>query len=395
MTDARSEKRSPALARGASTEDQSNPLQYIPQVSSEQQPLDDRRVPGEISFDRQVEARLKEAKLERRRARRRLASLPPFRRHAWLRVYELETVFAYRWGYQLPDDDAGRDEFELLANHLANTNGDVHARIMSYARRWAPWMPLEEVQRLADRAIARPEMYVADRLADLLNVNYELRTKLALKTIGATDVRKEDRLILRRKKKAQAAHLARIRQAEKEGRTLRPRRGRPRKNPCPVSLVINAVHEFPAPASAGGSDPYQDRIGTVPAGGRDGHRRSGDRTQQGRPSPNNPSEEVRAEAKRIVEEMPKNRGLLAGWLDDHEVAHALRAAWKANPLDWRGEFSRQLASRLKRKEAQRLRKARAWSRNQFFKHNRMPGLGQRVMLEMARENFNRPPSETR
>src|SRR5215470_19048010 len=59
---------------------------------------------------------------------------------AGLRIGDLNRFFTYRWGHELPDDDAGRDDARIMAHHLAWLQGDPERRITNWLDLRAPWM---------------------------------------------------------------------------------------------------------------------------------------------------------------------------------------------------------------------------------------------------------------
>jgi hypothetical protein len=131
------------------------------------------------------------AKRRDREARQRQ---PADRRMAHFRLPELERIYADRYGPVLPDDDAGRSDLFIAFNHIANMTGDVMARMVAWARMWAPWMGEAEVQWRAARAAQQPLRWKADTLGKLLRLTDADRQRLRIKTIGACDVSKAERV---------------------------------------------------------------------------------------------------------------------------------------------------------------------------------------------------------
>src|ERR1700684_492027 len=58
----------------------------------------------------------------------------------YLRLRELERLYGDRYGPTLPDDDAGRDELFIAAQHIAQ-GGDSESghHIRAWALLWCPW----------------------------------------------------------------------------------------------------------------------------------------------------------------------------------------------------------------------------------------------------------------
>jgi hypothetical protein len=116
---------------------------------------------------------------------------------ATLRIAELRRLYRNRYGHVLPDDDAGRDDAEIMAHHLAK-RPDAERNIRVWLGLWCPWMADAELANITTRVIARPLRWRADRLAIQLNLNEAERRRLRITTIGAVDLTKEQRKARRR-----------------------------------------------------------------------------------------------------------------------------------------------------------------------------------------------------
>ncbi|BEV45975.1 hypothetical protein [Afipia carboxidovorans] len=147
---------------------------------------------------------------------------------ARVRLREIERLFAHRWGGQLPDDDAGLDDLELAAHHIAHLDGDAVDHILRWAWEWAPWLwsrsGIDPVA-FASRIAANPRRYKADTLAWRLRLTKDVRATLGITTIGAIDCNAEMRAALRRKKKrnkavAKRRAAGRVRRADYEANSL-------------------------------------------------------------------------------------------------------------------------------------------------------------------------------
>jgi hypothetical protein len=161
----------------------------------------------------------------------------PTRLLTLIRLRELERLFVRRYGRFLPDDDAGRDDLEIAAHHVAFLRGEVIEHIVAWARAWAPWMPLDEAKILATQVAAAPQKFTADTLAWRLRLSMADRTTLKITTIGAFDVSRAERETERKRRKREAERARRAKQSN--GRP----RGRPRKNAWPAGYTI-ADHGF-------------------------------------------------------------------------------------------------------------------------------------------------------
>jgi hypothetical protein len=140
-----------------------------------------------------------------------------------IRLRELERVFQSRYGRFLPDDDAGMDDLLVAAHHIAFLRGDVVKHIVAWARAWAPWLPPDKAEQLAQRVAAEPRKFTADALAWRLRLSMVERTSLKITTIGALDLSKAERKEERKRRDREAKRAMRA-----ENRSGRPR-GRPRK----------------------------------------------------------------------------------------------------------------------------------------------------------------------
>lgn len=129
---------------------------------------------------------------------------------ATLRAAELNRLFHDRYGPELPDDDAGRDDARIMAHHLAALSRDQRRRILEWLTVRASWLPKEEAEALADAAIAKPIRWKADTLAKRLNLTAVDRERLAIRTIGAVDQTKAEREAERQQRKTAAKAAKRL-----------------------------------------------------------------------------------------------------------------------------------------------------------------------------------------
>jgi hypothetical protein len=135
---------------------------------------------------------------DRQRKRRRNRRSNP---KTYVRIRELERLFADRYGPTLPNDDAGLDDIFVMANHLAHLDAPDR-KIMTWLRRWAPWHDDDSTAALIRAVTSKPLKWRADALAERLGLDYATRTRLKITTIGAIDCGKAKRAALRRKRAA-------------------------------------------------------------------------------------------------------------------------------------------------------------------------------------------------
>jgi hypothetical protein len=112
-----------------------------------------------------------------------------------IRVGDLNKMFSACYdadaiNYQFPDDDAGRIDAMILAQHYANGNPSALARVL---RARLPWMAEAEFQDLIEEARANPRFWSAQDLADALQLTEERRRELKIKSIGSIDMTKRQR----------------------------------------------------------------------------------------------------------------------------------------------------------------------------------------------------------
>jgi hypothetical protein len=106
------------------------------------------------------------------------------------RVHDLESLFAGRYGAQLTDDDAGREDFEILAVHVLGLKGDGRRNLRKRQARWCPWMSqaaLEDIRQYA----AREWPWSAADLGKLMRLTNEERKAYKITTIRPFDMTAE------------------------------------------------------------------------------------------------------------------------------------------------------------------------------------------------------------
>jgi len=61
-----------------------------------------------------------------------------------LRYGALLRLFRHRWGKELPDDDAGRDDLWLLVTNVSLAAAEPQKKMRHVIEMWAPWMAADE-----------------------------------------------------------------------------------------------------------------------------------------------------------------------------------------------------------------------------------------------------------
>ncbi len=149
-----------------------------------------------------VKARLAEIKRRYRRKRRRHSSRTQF---AAIRISELNRVIRARYGHfmepraELPNDETGRAIVVIVAHHLVRLAGTPQARLLNWARDWAPWLSVVQIDAVLHEVIDSPQTWKADTLAWRLRLTDTERSALRIGTIGAIDCNKHQREARRRK----------------------------------------------------------------------------------------------------------------------------------------------------------------------------------------------------
>lgn len=104
-----------------------------------------------------------------------------------LRISELKRYLRLRYGDELPDDDAGRQDLVILLNHVAHNRTDPGGKMLGFGRRWAPSMAPNEAEALIAMILAKPRKYTPKRLGELLRLTEAERRQLCITTIRAFD----------------------------------------------------------------------------------------------------------------------------------------------------------------------------------------------------------------
>jgi hypothetical protein len=119
-----------------------------------------------------------------------------------------------RYGHELPDDDAGRqDLFELLLPISVGPNAEL--KMPKAIEIWAPWMNSGEAAELIDRISCMPiykRKPTAGELGDRLNVTNAQRNKWRMWTIAPCDMTAEQLVAQRKAKDRERKRLQRERQ---------------------------------------------------------------------------------------------------------------------------------------------------------------------------------------
>lgn len=197
------------------------------------------------------------------------------RRYAWsdddranvhkipkLRLRQLESLFAKRYGPTLPDDDCGRDCLVVVADHIAQF-GNPLKHIPAWAALWAPWLTSDELAILIDNAISRRKHWRAGPLGRELRLTEEERTMLRITTFRPYNVTKAG-LAKSAKQRKRKSDTARRRNAGGVARAEYEARSAARNKPWEALGISRATWHrrgkpMPSDAAAPQSVRYQVR----------------------------------------------------------------------------------------------------------------------------------------
>jgi hypothetical protein len=147
--------------------------------------------------DEQADARHGEIDKYWQQQRKRHAESKPSEpkkvRLAAIRLRELQTIFRDRYGAQLPDDDAGLDDLELLVGYATIAGKKPEHQVSA----WAPWCDAAETERLIWSAATYPVWHTPDELAKRVGLRYGVRKRLSIRTIRCIDANSKEREQLR------------------------------------------------------------------------------------------------------------------------------------------------------------------------------------------------------
>jgi hypothetical protein len=107
-----------------------------------------------------------------------------------LRLGDLKRLLWSRYGQILPDDDAGRADLELLLD-VVSFVPNARYRLKNITETWAPWMDSAAAYELVEAVLRKPDhlrKLKADQLGEKLNLTYEERRALGVRTIAPADL---------------------------------------------------------------------------------------------------------------------------------------------------------------------------------------------------------------
>jgi hypothetical protein len=133
------------------------------------------------------------------------------------RITEIEKLIEHRHGVVQPTDDADRYIW-MVAQHLRELYpATLQDEMRRWCARWAPEVPMDEVDMIAIRAAAEPYRFKADTIAVNLAVTDTERTSLGLTTIGAKDRLQPQRELDRAQRKRERDKSSAERRRRREG----------------------------------------------------------------------------------------------------------------------------------------------------------------------------------
>lgn len=138
-----------------------------------------------------------------------------------LRMREIEKVIKHRHGDRIPDP-GDTDDRETCLDYVraaAFTSSDQD--MAAWCRVWAPWATEADILPIISAARNRQRMMRSDGVAGLLNVTLKENIAVGLKTIGACDVTRAERLRLAKDRKRERDRNAKAAKRKAEGRKNR------------------------------------------------------------------------------------------------------------------------------------------------------------------------------
>jgi hypothetical protein len=120
-----------------------------------------------------------------------------------LRYGALMKLFRHRYGYQFPDDDAGRDDLFVLVCVVSLAPAASDLKIAHTIEMWAPWMQPDEREMLVEhvnRLTIFDRMPAAKELGERLNLTNAERERLRLWPIKPVDMTVEQLMEQRKTK---------------------------------------------------------------------------------------------------------------------------------------------------------------------------------------------------
>lgn len=109
---------------------------------------------------------------------------------------------AFGAGVELDAGDHGYMLTRIMAHHLG-VLPDAPRRITRWTATYAPWISPRDLERLIREVIECPIKWSADKLAWKLRLSDTTRTRLKIKTIGAFDFTKAQRMARSKAKRAE------------------------------------------------------------------------------------------------------------------------------------------------------------------------------------------------
>ncbi len=150
----------------------------------------------------QIAARKYEVAKRYRRKSKKLANRS--RGMAAIRLSELTRWMddVYGEGVELEAGEASYSIVRIMAHHLGALP-DAPRRITRWSATYAPWISPRDLERLISEVLHCPIKWSADKLAWKLRLSDATRTRLKIRTIGAYDVTREQRIARRKAKQVE------------------------------------------------------------------------------------------------------------------------------------------------------------------------------------------------
>lgn len=124
------------------------------------------------------------------------------------RCRELIRLFQARYGYELPNDDAGREDALIYLDHAVHRREGVK-KATNFLEVWCPWMQSAERDLLIGYAINRSKFWKAEELGNALNLSKDERVRCRITSFRAAGMDDAAMALQRKQNKALSARQSR------------------------------------------------------------------------------------------------------------------------------------------------------------------------------------------
>jgi hypothetical protein len=136
-----------------------------------------------------------------------------FERLRCLRYGAMMRLFRHRYGHELPNDDAGKEDIWVLVQNVSTAISEPEKKMRHAIELWAPWMPADAAKEMMAFAMRLPRFErcpTSEELGERLCVTNDIRNKLKLWPFKPMDM-SDDELKAQRKARTAARRRERAR----------------------------------------------------------------------------------------------------------------------------------------------------------------------------------------